>query len=441
MARISCTYENQSSKFYRNDQDFQRQFFHIYESRLNQLGDLLKQKISAKYGTKYPVKMISDLSEDNPAKCILIGNIYKHMELKPSILKEIAEENQLTPLPPPQDYNQPSDELILEDSIQRIKLCGKVNIAELVTGIVVAALGYTEGAGKFQVEELILYESGPELPLKVLDTSPLLVFISGIDLANTESPSLPLDLFQQWVYGNLEMGSSPTQYCPSNVVRIVIAGNSTRANAPKKQKNVNSTNLRAIDTKGMVESVRTFDEFLFHLSQSVSVDVMPGEFDPSNIMLPQQPFHHCLFPRSSVNRALTGVPNPYQFAVEDRIILGTSGQNIKDIMKYSTTDDPLECMKNTLKWSHLAPTCPDTLPCYPYYDQDPFIITDCPHVYFSAYDSNVLLTEIYENSNGQKTRLVCIPSFQKSQTIAIVNLNTLECDGMSFSMAIDMDEE
>lgn len=191
--------------------------------------------------------------------------------------------------------------------------------------------------------------------------------------------------------------SSRTPFDPKNVVRVIIAGNSTRSCAPKKPKNVNSLNLRLVDTKGMVESVRTFDEALFHLSQSVSVDLMPGEYDPANVMLPQQPFHHCLFPKSSVNRALTAVPNPYQFQVEDRLVLGTSGQNIKDIMKFSTMDDPLECMKNTLRWSHLAPTCPDTLPCYPYYDQDPFVITECPHVYFAAHESNVLLTEIFES--------------------------------------------
>lgn len=235
------------------------------------------------------------------------------------------------------------------------------------------------------------------MPLKVLDKSPLIVFISGIDLANVDAPSLSLDLFQQWVYGNLEMANSPLQFDPKNVVRIVIAGNSTRASAQKKQKNVNSMNLKIIDTKGMIESVRLFDEFLFHLSQSVPTDVMPGEFDPSNVMLPQQPFHHLLFPKSSVNCALSGVTNPYECTIEDRIVLGTSGQNIKDIMKFSTNDDPLECMKNSLRWSHLAPTCPDTLPCYPYYDQDPFVITDCPHVYFSAHDSHVLLTEIFES--------------------------------------------
>lgn len=50
MSRLGCTYENQSSKFYRSDQDFQRQFFHIYESRLNQISDLLKHRISSKHG-------------------------------------------------------------------------------------------------------------------------------------------------------------------------------------------------------------------------------------------------------------------------------------------------------------------------------------------------------------------------------------------------------
>lgn len=52
MARLEVAYENQSSRFYRQDQNFQRQFFHIYESRLKQLGDLLRQKVATKYGEK-----------------------------------------------------------------------------------------------------------------------------------------------------------------------------------------------------------------------------------------------------------------------------------------------------------------------------------------------------------------------------------------------------
>lgn len=61
--------------------------------------------------------------------------------LKPSILKEIAEENLLAPLPPPQDYNDVSDEIVLEDDIQRIKLVGNINVGEMVSGIVCGVLG------------------------------------------------------------------------------------------------------------------------------------------------------------------------------------------------------------------------------------------------------------------------------------------------------------
>ncbi|KAG5679235.1 hypothetical protein PVAND_008815 [Polypedilum vanderplanki] len=121
----------------------------------------------------------------------------------PSILREIAKENQLALLPVPQDFNQSSDETILEDSIQRIKSSGKINPAELVTGIVSAVLGYSEGPGKFIVDGIIFHQCGVEKLLKVIDNSYLIIFISGIDMANIDAPILFLDLFQQWIYGNL----------------------------------------------------------------------------------------------------------------------------------------------------------------------------------------------------------------------------------------------
>lgn len=41
--------------------------------------------------------------------------------------------------------------------------------------------------------------------------------------------------------------------------------------------------------------------------------------------------------------------------------LGTSGQNIDDLDKYSEAEDRLDFMERTLIWRHLAPTAPDTL--------------------------------------------------------------------------------
>lgn len=61
--------------------------------------------------------------------------------LKPSILKEISEDNQLVPLPPRSNYNDDSDALILEDELQRIKLEGKIKVGEMVTGVIGAVLG------------------------------------------------------------------------------------------------------------------------------------------------------------------------------------------------------------------------------------------------------------------------------------------------------------
>lgn len=41
--------------------------------------------------------------------------------------------------------------------------------------------------------------------------------------------------------------------------------------------------------------------------------------------------------------------------------LGTSGQNISDIFKYSSMDDYLEILEWTLLAGHISPTAPDTL--------------------------------------------------------------------------------
>jgi hypothetical protein len=41
--------------------------------------------------------------------------------------------------------------------------------------------------------------------------------------------------------------------------------------------------------------------------------------------------------------------------------LGTSGQPVADLLRYSGLEDPLAVMESTLRWRHLAPTAPDTL--------------------------------------------------------------------------------
>lgn len=88
---------------------------------------------------------------------------------------------------------------------------------------------------------------------------------------------------------------------------------------------------------------------------------MPGEFDPSNHLMPQQPFYTCMFPKATQCEAFQSVSNPYEFSLSGMRFLGTSGQPVNNIKSLSGYNDSLNILESCLKWGHLAPTAPDTL--------------------------------------------------------------------------------
>lgn len=253
-------------------------------------------------------------------------------------------------------------------------------------------LGYENDEGKFVVEDHLFYESGPQKPLKDLTSSPLLVLVSGLNQSATHDFTMSLDLFQQWLYGNLKMDGMDFDFEASNVVRVIVAGNSVRSSMEVRPRTIL---MRQPESEITLQAVKAVDDLLSSWSQSVNVDLMPGEFDPSNCMLPQQPMHHCMFPSCAPLGSFQCVTNPYEFHIEDRRILGTSGQNVTNIQKYSQIEDYLDALKSVAKWSILAPTAPDTLPCYPYSVEDPFIIKECPHVLFAG-NAPEYKTTVYE---------------------------------------------
>lgn len=428
--RLDVPYTNRSDKFHFQSKDFTKQFSHIYASRLDEMVSLIKERIKHKWGGKHKIKQLAELKEDNPEQCIIIGTLFKHQELKPSILREISEENQLVPQPPRSHYTDDADILILEDALQRIRLMGKIDVHSVVTGVVCAVLGYEDGDGRFRVEDYLFYESGPQKPLKSLECSPLLVLISGLNMGSPNDFSMSMELLQQWIFGNLEgFGKSP-DWEAASVVRVIIAGNSVKASVKPKN---NLHGRPTIESTDILNAVKAVDTFVHNLAQSVSVDLMPGEFDPANHMLPQQPMHQCMFPKAVTFTSFRGVSNPYACEISGRYILGTSGQNVHDVARFSKIEDPLEALKSTLMWSHIAPTAPDTLPCYPYYQKDPFVISECPHVYFAG-NTGEFRTALWEGSIGQRTRLICVPSFTETYSIAVVNLRTLDCQQICFKV-------
>lgn len=140
VTRCQADYENQSEKFLLQKKEFIKQFFGVYTSRLIKVSDSLTAAASAKWGQDVPVKKLADLREEDTDKCILVGTLYKQQKLKPSILREISDENHVAPQPNA-TFHDVSDRVILEDGLNRIALTGKMDPSKVVTGIVCALLG------------------------------------------------------------------------------------------------------------------------------------------------------------------------------------------------------------------------------------------------------------------------------------------------------------
>ena len=175
------------------------------------------------------------------------------------------------------------------------------------------------------------------------------------------------------------------------------------------------------------------DRILTELAAAIPVDVMPGRGDPCTASLPQQPMHRCLlpglagFPASGVTRAT----NPHEFTLGGVRVLGTSGQNINDLWRYTEIDSGLALMTATLLWGHLAPTAPDTLPCFPFLDGDPFVLDEAPHIYFAG-DQPRFQTTMVEGAQGQRVRVLMVPRFDRTGQLVLVDLNTLEPEVVQF---------
>lgn len=421
-------YVNHSQKYIIKTFDYQKQFCHLYAHRLAEMHVLMQQRSIDHWGSSVPIKKLCDLREDDEEECIIIGTIYKQQAHKPSILKEISEENQLAPQPPRQNYSDPEDKIILEDELQRVRLYGKVRTEDLATGVICAAMGVIEEDGRFVVQELIFYESGIQKPLaKQGNGSRLLVLVSGLDWVESHNFVDSLNLFQYWLRGNFQTSNKSLK------IRLIVAGNSVKSCEEKRSSSLQNKNS---DSKDIIDAVKALDDWFYSWSSFLAVDVMPGPYDPANYMLPQQPFHRCMFPKAAKHDQFQSVSNPYACSIDDALVVGTSGQNVNDLIRCTTLEKPLDSLRSTLKWGHLAPTAPDTLSCYPYIDTDPFILKVCPHVYFAGNCSE-FASEIHEGSNGQKTRIVCVPRFDKTQSIAVVDLESLDCYEVSFNCSED----
>ena len=183
--------------------------------------------------------------------------------------------------------------------------------------------------------------------------------------------SLHLQLMLNYIQGNL--GSEKDQdELLSKIVRVIILGNSFPITKAQKVKGVLRKKLGGADKSNQsdekleyINLLRDLDIDIANLAASVPVDILPGEFDPSNYNLPRQPLNSCLFPLSSKFSTFNRVSSPHSCTLNETIILSTTGEEISNMKQFVSFNDPVDIVSQLIELRHIAPTAPATLPAYP----------------------------------------------------------------------------
>ncbi|XP_047160134.1 DNA polymerase delta small subunit isoform X3 [Vigna umbellata] len=424
--RVQCDYVSLDETFEIGKEKYHgQQYCHIYFARLHLMRTLLYSLVPH-WKPNFPVCTVLELEEGK--ECVIVGTLYKHMQLKPRVLDEYSKQKSVVPLVKPHNFMHSDDYLVLEDESGRVKLSGNIIPPEYVTGIVVAVLGKESGAGDFLVQDVLDAGLPPqiEFPLKSGEDK-YVVLVSGLSVGSSTSNPLQFQLLIDHITGHL--GDEKAQLFASKIVQVVFAGNLVEI----PHRILNGQNLASEDFARMSEPIRELDILLSQIAAGLPLDIMPGPSDPANFSLPQQSLHECLFPGSSSYNTFRSCTNPHSFELDNVRFLGTSGQNVDDLDKYSDAKDKLEFMERTLRWRHLAPTAPNTLGCFPFTERDPFFIESCPHVYFVG-NQDKFETRIIKGSEGQLVRLICVPKFSETGVAVMLNLRDLECHALSFTL-------
>ena len=173
---------------------------------------------------------------------------------------------------------------------------------------------------------------------------------------------------------------------------------------------------------------RELDVFLTRLSSHVpAVHLLPGPSDPANFTLPQQPIHACITPSAAAYSSFHSATNPAQLSLrsdERRVaLLCSAGQNVSDALNSVAEQSSVDIMAHFLRWRHVCPTAPDTLPCYPYQTADPFVLDATPHV-MAAGNQPRYESRLVRGREGQVCRLLALPSFAHTGCAALVDIHS-----------------
>lgn len=438
------------------ERKYSRQFFAMYQQRLAMLKPRVEREAMKKWGhntrqvdgqkIQHKDKILDIVSGE---LCWVLGTVFSDMKHKLNILQDVDKGvDDVMPLVPQLYVDEENSAVVmLEDESGRAILHNMelLNTTGLVTGCFVAVLGIEIQAGIFEIMEVTYPVPAPQAPLPApqleaaLDLN-WLALVSGLNFGKSTDLDLRAVLLQQWLAG--EIGNDADQKELSQIARLIIAGDSIKEIEPEVNTDFQTTNnFGSKNTSNFSpESLKLLDLWLSEVVTTVPVTVMAGDSDPAEICLPQQPIHKSLFGVNgqfigNENSPIFATTNPTWLELDNGLrILGTSGQNISDILKYhlhnDLKDDILNVMERTIRWQNIMPTAPDTLYCYPYENNDPFTLDETPHLYFAG-NQQFSGSKTVDLGNCKVT-VVSVPKFSETGEIVLVNLATLETKTVKF---------
>jgi DNA polymerase delta subunit 2 len=71
--------------------------------------------------------------------------------------------------------------------------------------------------------------------------------------------------------------------------------------------------------------------------------------------------------------------------------------------------------------------------CYPFEDDDPLLVKDCPHIYIAGNQTQFASRKIVGPAD-QEVLLIAVPKFSQSKSIVLVDMETLEVELVQFDV-------
>eukprot|EP01063_Lacrimia_lanifica_P012981 TRINITY_DN19665_c0_g1_i1.p1 TRINITY_DN19665_c0_g1~~TRINITY_DN19665_c0_g1_i1.p1 ORF type:complete len:467 (+),score=147.25 TRINITY_DN19665_c0_g1_i1:68-1402(+) len=422
--RESSGFAYEHRRFLLRSTKFTQQYSHLYQARLQAVEKRCAEAAADRWAGVPTQHVVAVAGSDG--MCVLVGALYKNMKLKPDFLVDYRRE-----LGEDDDYEEPvpfgtsdDDSLSLEDNTGRVELVGEMDVAKFCTGMIVALLGRPQGK-KFLVDDWFFPPLSPQRPLPAAaDTAPeYIALLSGpaFSAEMTHTLWLELDAVSSFLRGNLGCHE-----VARNITKLIVAGGLIKPTADLAITSKIKLEMEDHDVMklGLAGSpMKRCDAWLASIAQSLPVDVMPGQDDPTTAYLPYQPLHPCLFPmtRNCANTAC--VTSPFHCRVRGQVeVVGTSGENLHELALYTRGASSAELLASLVRCGHIAPTAPDTLPCYPFTGEDPLQMLTPPHVMFAghaeAFETDLLMEE------GMVCRTIAVPDFTKAPGLVLLDINS-----------------